>query len=436
MKKFLAILLIVVFTMTCLTACSYSSENETSSSSTISESPTEQPISNSFEAKELVGQYCNGSWDGSFISNNEHCASIIDGELWIDCKIVESIPDMGPYEDCFWAEVVGSNELGTWIYDKQLGTIELWKKGVRYQKIVTGFEKKFVTKIYFLDNCIVARNSSNISIYALDGYNITNIRDVIDCYQTDGEVLYSNFEHKNFSIDGLGTVEEIESNYVRFPRKNVQLKEDMSNLVTFPFNQYWEGNWKLAEFYPVTNTSFYFIDYYGDIYVNNKLTGNINVSSIITEDGSNLLTKDDYALYLDGKELITYKKGEATHVDIPDGNAKFVWDDNRYGTVILVYGSKADDNTLVIVKGDKLKVISENVSDVNVAYDTIYYMEGDKVYSLEWQEADAMPILFVEGAFAVSQRTDELEGAIVPSDKNNMEEYGESNLYSPYGIDK
>ena len=106
------------------------------------------------------------------------------------------------------------------------------------------------------------------------------------------------------------------------------------------------------------------------------------------------------------------------------------------GTVILVYGSKADDNTLVIVKGDKLKVISENVSDVNVAYDTIYYMEGDKVYSLEWQEADAMPILFVEGAFAVSQRTDELEGAIVPSDKNNMEEYGESNLYSPYGIDK
>ena len=436
MKKFFALLTIFSIVITCLTACSASSDQSKSEiETTITTETTEISEDSeefSYEAADLVTSYCSHAWDGSFIHNNKHCASIIDGELWIDCKIVESIPDMGPYEDCFWLSVVGTSDSGTWVFDRNLGTVELWQKGTRYKKIVTSFKEDFLTDVYFLGNCLVARNNSNISIYSLDGYNITNISEVIDCYKkNDVSLLISNFKHENFEINTKGEPKKLSSNYVRFPRKNVKLEEDMSNLLTLPFNNYWSNNFEIGNLYH-SSENFYYIDFYGNIIVNNKLVGNVNtgISNKINMDGPNLLTSANTTYYLNGKNLLIYQKGICTTIDIPDGEAKFEWHDERYGTVILIYGSSANDNTLIIVKDNKVKVIKE-VSDANVAYKS-----GNKVYSLEWQEVDAEPKLFFEGAYAVSQRTDELEGAIVPSDKNNMEEYGESNLYSPYGIDK
>lgn len=431
MKNFSAILLTILITIACLTACNSS----TNSSSSVKPMPTEEVTESSinFDELSLVEAYCNGNWDGTFISNDEHCASIIDGELWLDCETAEKIPDMGIYEDCFWLSVLSSDDTGTWVNDKKLGTVEHWSKGTRLSKVVFSPDlDNYLTQVYVLNNCIVTRDNTNIGIYDFNGYNISNIRDVIDLNSSDGKITYSNFEHNNFSIDGDGNIIELDTHYVRFPVKNVQLDEKL-NANTAYFNSYWGTTWE-GEFKKIGN-DFVYVDYSGDIYVNNEITGNINlpINQIITSFGSNILTGKDESLYLDGKNLIVYKKADEKIIDVPDGPAKFIWSNYEYGTVIMVYGTSENDNTLVIVKDDKVKVISESVSDANVAYDTLYYMEGDTVYRMSWEETDAEPELFIKGAYAVSPRTDELEGAVVPSKLNNMESYGEYNLYSPYG---
>lgn len=56
-------------------------------------------------------------------------------------------------------------------------------------------------------------------------------------------------------------------------------------------------------------------------------------------------------------------------------------------------------------------------------------MEGDTVYRLSWEEADASPEVYFRGAYAVSPSTDESEGAIVPDEFSNWE----GNIFSPYG---
>ena len=432
MKKFSALLIILIIA-TCFTACSNSSANTPSSQPPQAEEATETSFV--FDELSLVSNYCSDAWSGSFISNDEHCASVIDGELWLDCKVSEQIPDMGPYENCFWIKVLSSDDTGTWVQDQQLGTVEKWSKGTRYNKIVLqGSLKGYDTSVCILSDCIVARNNTNIDVYNLKGGIITSIRDVIDFYYSGGnELLYSNFEHKNFKFTREGEVIELNSNYVRFPRKNVQLEEN-SNASTAYFNLYWGTTWD-GEFQNV-NGDFVYVDYSGDIYVNNKLLGNVNlpISKVIPSWGANLMTDIDETLYLNGKELIIYQKAAEKIIDIPDGSAKFIWS-NAYGTVILVYGYSADDNTLLLVRDEDVRIISETVSDANVAYDTLYYMEGDKVYSLSWEKDDSEPELFIEGAFAVSTRTDELEGAIVPAELNNMEGYKQYNLYSPFGSD-
>ena len=431
MKKMLALLVAIMFVITCLTACT-SSQNANSSDVTEATEVANEDVTVSFDGTDLVSDYCEGNWDGSFISNDKHCASILDGKLWIDCQIAENIPDMGPFEDCFWDSVVSSSSLGTWIYDRQLGTIELWKTGTRYKKFATSFTDNYLTNVYVLSNCIVARNKTELSIYTLEGYNLTNYKEIIDCCKDGDSLLFSNFKHENYKISKDGEVNSVSSNYVRFPVKNTQLQKEL-NCCTLPFNNYWSGSWN-GDFTVIDNNH-YFVDFYGDIYINNELVGNVNlgISNKITENSENLLTSIDESLYLDGKDLIIYKKGEESKVDVPDGQGRFLWSSGDNGVAILIYGNGSNDNKLIIVKNGATKIISNKVTDANLAYDTLYYMEGDKVYSLAWQDDNAESHLFFEGAYAVSQRTDELEGAIVPTEKNNMKSYGESNLYSPYG---
>ena len=130
MKKMSALFLIILLTLTCLTACTreYEPADSTTQPTMIGdyvfshESEEEKTID--FDQFSLVDAYCNNKWDGSFIKD-EHCASIINGELWIDCLPAEMIPNMGIYEDSFWLSVVSSNDDGTWVHDRKLGTIEV-----------------------------------------------------------------------------------------------------------------------------------------------------------------------------------------------------------------------------------------------------------------------------------------------------------------------
>ena len=434
MKKIIVLLFITLFVITCLTACT-DQTSESQISTVEGKSKVEDTSEElSYDSPSLIAAYCSGDWNGSFIHNAEHCASIENGQLWIDCEVSEGIPDLGAYEDCFWASVIGTNENGTWIYDRQIGTIELWCKGTRYQKIVTSYDDDFLTQVYLLANCLVARNDTLISVYSFDGSILTDSKEIIDCYQTEDSILLSNFKHQNFEVTSDGVINSLSTNYVRFPQKNAIL-EDVPNCCALPFNKYWNENWD-GNLY-VEEDTFYLIDFYGDIYINNKLVGNVNtgISKKIIEDGSNLLTNTNSSYYLDGKNLLIYQNGSSTVVDVPDGDAKILWSTDS-AISILVYGKAENDNKLVIINNGKCQTISEKVSDAYVAYDCLYYLEGNKAYSLEWYNENAKPELFIEGALAISHRSDELEGAIVPSELNNMQEYGESNLYSPYGKKK
>ena len=81
-------------------------------------------------------------------------------------------------------------------------------------------------------------------------------------------------------------------------------------------------------------------------------------------------------------------------------------------------------------------IISETINhviDAAIAYDTIYWMVGDTVYSLDWLDLNAEPEVFFKGAIGVSHYADEAEGALVPTDKANYEAYGRYDIFSPYG---
>ena len=78
-------------------------------------------------------------------------------------------------------------------------------------------------------------------------------------------------------------------------------------------------------------------------------------------------------------------------------------------------------------------IVTSNVTDAWTAYDTVYWLVHDTVYKLDWWDEEAQPEVYYEGAYGVSHEADEAEGALVPLDKANMQAYGRSDIYSPYG---
>lgn len=429
MRK-LFILAFTLFLSLSIVGCSKDNKN-TVTIDTQQENTTESTAKDTniaFDAKSLVTAYCNDSWDGSFISNDEHCASIENGVLFIDCDKVEEIPDMGPYEDCYWCSVIEQDEKGTWIFERQLSTLELWKNGTRFKKIVlnSGY-----TSVYKLQNCIVTRYGDTLEIIDFDGYNLESHVSVVDCYQKkDGTIVFSDFDRKNYSISSNGEIQELESSYIRFPRESVEPQKTDTSLVKKAQNLYqsdWDGSCQIID------GNFVAIDYSGNIIINNKLSGHIAFNpDFVVEDCSNLYAYDSNAYWLNGSALISYENGkEISTIDLPDGNARIEWI-SEHGIIVEIYS----DNTssLYVVYSDgTVRNISNNVVDCNCAYDTLYYMEGSTVYAIDWANPTSEAECYFEGAYAVSPHTDETEGALVPYEMANYEGYGYSNIYSPYG---
>lgn len=430
MKKLLTLTFTLFLALT-IVGCEKNNENnvtiDTQEESTAESTTKDTNIE--FDAKSLVIDYCNGDWDGSFISNDEHCASIEDGVLFIDCKEAEEIPDMGPYEDCCWYSVIEQDENGTWIFDRKLATFELWKNGTRFKKILLDSS---YTDLYKLQNCIVTRYGDTLEIIDFDGYNIETYINVVDCYETsDGTIFFSDFDRKNYSISSNGEIQELESSYVRFPRESVEPQKTDTSLVKKAQNLYqsdWDGSCQIID------GNFVAIDYSGNIIINNKLSGHIAFDpDFVVENGSNLYAYDSNAYWLNGSSLISYENGkEISTIDLPDGNARIEWISDS-GIIVEIYGD--DTSSLYIVYSDgTVRNVSNNVVDCTCAYDTLYYMEGSNVYALDWANPDSRAEVYFEGAYAVSPHTDETEGALVPYEMANYEGYGYSNIYSPYGI--
>lgn len=414
-----------------LTACGSKDTTSTTQTTSTNTSDTNTDADSiNFDEKSLVVAYCTETWDGTFFSTEEHCASIEDGQLWIDCDSTDAIPDMGPYEDPSWHyEVIDHSANGTWVFDSELCVIELWSKGTRLEKIVVPSDT-YYTDVYKLGEVLVARYGSQMWVFEQDGYNLHNLDNIIDVYQdSDGKLYYSTFENKNFEITFSGEIVELTTTYVRFPRyQGTVVEAENKPLMTQVFNLYcateWDGSCKI-----INEKDFVAVDYYGRIYHNNQWVGDISLGTEkhFSTYGWNMDISDEISYYLDGTHLVRYERGKTTSVDIPDGEGEIRWTAKPEKVVVWLY-----DGTLLIVEGEKVNVVSTSALDMNVAYDTLYYMEGDTVYCLDWYNV-ASPEVYIEGAYAVSPHEDEGEGAIVPYEKANYRSYGYSNIYSPYG---
>ena len=153
--------------------------------------------------------------------------------------------------------------------------------------------------------------------------------------------------------------------------------------------------------------------------------------------GPNCYIGKNYTIFIDSHmSLFEYDDGnnEKLLAQLPKGvGAELVWmENNQY--IVAVYN---DDGTytICIVRDGKVETISNVAVDYNCAYDTLYFMEGDVVYAVNWKE-NSTPLVFFEGAYAVSPHIDEAEGAIVPASEANWQGYGYTNIYSPYGEKK
>jgi len=422
-KLFFATVIMLLITFS---GCSASKPTATDSSSETK--TTKEAIK--YEPETLITMYCNDTWNGEFISQAFNCASIENGYLWIDCENKWRIPDMGLYEDPFCIEVISySAEEGTWIYDQEVGTIELWKKGTRYKKI--DCNTSYYSTIYKISDGFIAHNGSNIVIYNTNGLFITSFKDVIDCYQdSENKVFISTFEHKNFAIHSTEKIVEIETSYVHFPREQITLDQNLDSETVKIVIGFFKENPDTDQL--KINDNFAVVDYDGNIIVNNQFAGNVCIGSELVPSspyGANIYLDAENSYWLNGSELVKFNHGSQTTIDIPDGDAEFLWVDEHNGFLIKTY-----DNQIIFVGADDtVETISTKAVDANVAYDTLYYMEGNTVYSLLWTEEGATPKIFFEGAYGVSPHSDESEGALVPYEEANYNAYGYSNIYSPYG---
>lgn len=87
-----------------------------------------------------------------------------------------------------------------------------------------------------------------------------------------------------------------------------------------------------------------------------------------------------------------------------------------------------EDGTLVT------KMTVDQVVDAWSNRHRAYWMRLDhKVYVLDWDNPNAKPERYFDGALAVSHHGDEAEGAIVNSMYSNWSGYGWNSIYSPYG---
>ena len=91
-----------------------------------------------------------------------------------------------------------------------------------------------------------------------------------------------------------------------------------------------------------------------------------------------------------------------------------------------------NEYSLFIRQGGSRNVTVEHVSDAWVAYDTVYWLVGDRAYKLEYKNLNAVTELYAENAYGISHHSDEAEGALVPQQLANASYYGRDDIISPY----
>ena len=400
MKKFLCIFVIigVIFFTSCTSASDTSVSNTSVSGTSVSDtsvsdtfvsgtSVSDTSVSDTVDTisgtpDSLINCYCINGWNGNYFKNGNLSSEIKNGILYMNGESTHRIPDLGGKDNSsIGYTIVKFDEDGTWLFDQFSYQLEQWKRGQRiFHRKLNGFYSE--TTFVCHDNFIVARYGEKLEVLNLQGQTISTLENVVDLCCNDGTILISDFQHKNYCVDQTGKIESHESHYVRFRRSQSDNPEH-------------EG--ANCYFY---NDKVYFID------------KEMNLWEEINEE----------------KTLIA---------PLPEGDgSEFLWVDESI-FVVAVYNKENITSTICIIRPDgTVEVSSQKAIDYNVAYDTLYFMEGNTIYSQQWKNASALPVPFFEGAYAVSPLIDESEGALVPQEKANWKGYGFSNIYSPYGEER
>lgn len=133
------------------------------------------------------------------------------------------------------------------------------------------------------------------------------------------------------------------------------------------------------------------------------------------------------------------KSGDIVTIDttlrlLPRKNSSFILNGEAKDEykIILSLSLDNDGYQMSVVRPGKSTMFINHVSDAWKAHDTIYWMVGDTVYSLNWWDEDESAVYY-EGAVGVSHCSDEAEGALVPLEEANYAAYGRKDIFSPYG---
>ena len=424
--------MLILGIITCLLAgCS----SKTTEATTIEEvTSKEVDTSDPWSQDGLIQRFLDGKWDGSFISNDEHCASIRGGKLWIDCtESLDGIPDMGhgsEADDPFWCDIISQTEEGVWVqnHESEPIRIQLWNKGEKLKEFsLPESYLSYSTSTYMVDGeRFVSRFGQHLLIQNKDGEELYSSDNILDFYPEGGKVFFSDFDHKNYVTDVTFLISNLPSHHVYFPREQASLEEVNNEHLNKAFNAYLNGSWN-GKFNNLGD-GFYLLDYDGSIIFNNNGIGNINTTKYNWKDLSNSYVSKDMFILLDGESIQIFQKGVTSTLDVPNGKSEILWVSDDNIIIAHVFGGP-----LYQVEGNKVKIIATKADDARVAYDTLYYLIGDAVYSLNWEDPKAQPEVFFSGAYGLSPYSDEGEGAIVPKKLANYKAYGYSNIYSPYG---
>lgn len=152
---------------------------------------------------------------------------------------------------------------------------------------------------------------------------------------------------------------------------------------------------------------------------------------IVRRDGES--TAETRMILSDGSvEVLEGTKGTALEYLLPRASGEYGWwTSSSEGEI---YISLKEDKTYAIrVNGAACGefAVSGGILDAWIAYNTIYWMVGDVVYSLDWWTEGAKPEVYYSGAVAVSHHCDEAEGALVPLEQANAAYYSRHDIYSP-----
>lgn len=388
------------------------------------------------DAHALCRLYSEGVWDGKFICDRQsiNCASVEDGQLWINCKfaLISDAEGAEPEASSF----IVKTENGTWA-KSDIG-ITLYDKGKIKKVIAVPFGIYGYTAVYFSKFIVAYDYESLLFVYDENGETIFASKEAIDASIVDDKLFVCTLDN-NFIINSDGSVIEKASSDIACRAAQAgytgnspaKMDIDPSTMV----EAYQAGNWDgKYRYFPMTD-KYALVDYDGFVVVNNeKTTANINLPVHTSlKAGADWEKGKDGIFVIIGDNLCNYKNGdllkEATIAENINGGEILYYTDDK--VVIKVYTNDGFAVSIVDLESRISTIVQDHLLDARCAYDTIYTLDKEgNGYKIDWAKDQSKAEKVMEEVDLVSHHADEGEGFVI---KNRFGFYGTiGKIYGPY----